>query len=98
MTDKENSEGIKPDLKKNRVPPKRRSKAGHPQKTLTKKELKQIKELAGYQCTWTEIATLIEWALKTLEKNEDAKKAYAEGAAEGMMSLRRTQFLIATED
>ena len=74
---------------------KRKNKpgAGRPRKKIT---VAQVKALAAIQCSYAEMASILECDASTLTKN--FSQAIREGRKKGTMSLKRAQFKKAVDD
>ena len=73
------------------------SKIGRPNFVFTQKILDQIRNMASYMCTKVEIGTIIGCSYATINRSEQACKAYEEGVALAKQTIRKTQFDIATK-
>jgi hypothetical protein len=72
-------------------------KTGRPPFEFTPKVLDQIRNMAKIMCSKQEVATIIGCSYHTINRSEEACKAYQEGVAMAKESIRRTQFNIATK-
>lgn len=70
---------------------------GRPSFEFTPKVLDQIRNMASYMCNKQEIATIIGCSHSTINRSDDACKAFNEGVALAKQSIRKTQFDIATK-
>ena len=73
------------------------SKIGRPNFEFTPKVLDQVRNMASYMCTKGEIATVIGCSHSTINRSEEACKAFEEGVALAKQTIRKTQFDIAVK-
>lgn len=96
---------VKKPQKRTKVQPKAKphEKRGPKPKLLaTEQTLDQIRALGKLQCSMEEAASVLRVSRRTLfnffDECEDAREAYDDGKLEGLVSLRRKQFLLADKN
>ena len=73
------------------------NKIGRPSFEFTPKILEQVKTMASYMCSKSEIGKIIGCSESTINRNQSAQEAYEIGVAQAKQTIRKTQFDIATK-
>jgi len=72
-------------------------KLGRPRFEFTPKVLEQVKTMASYMCSKSEIGKIIGCSESTINRNQSAQEAWEQGVALAKQTIRKTQFDIATK-
>lgn len=73
------------------------NKIGRPSFEFTPKILEQVKTMASYMCSKSEIGKIIGCSESTINRNQSAQEAWEQGVALAKQAIRKTQFDIATK-
>jgi len=73
------------------------NKIGRPSFEFTPKILEQVKTMASYMCSKSEIGKIIGCSESTINRNQSAQEAWEQGVALAKQTIRKTQFDIATK-